>query len=133
MDWKCHFCYSALDYGAFVSKTDCSWRGVDCFRYYLDIAALTIGILGICIGDMTAFSWFELPAYASGLFMLSYTLIAVWALVVFSQRKEPFSFASQWFNGCIVVVSVDLHDSSVFYELFPSQRCDAINRSCMVC
>jgi cytochrome c oxidase cbb3-type subunit 1 len=60
-------------------------------------AALTIGILGICIGDMTAFSWFELPTYASGLFMLSYTLIAVWALVVFRERKEPFSFVSQWF------------------------------------
>ena len=60
-------------------------------------AALTIGIIGIFIGDMSAFSWFELPAYASGIFLLSYALIAVWALVAFRHRKHSFSYVSQWY------------------------------------
>ncbi len=59
--------------------------------------AVTLSLLGIFIGDMTPFTWIEFPSYASGIFLLAYTLIAVWGIVAFRHRQNRYSYVSQWY------------------------------------
>ena len=59
--------------------------------------AVTFALLGIFIGDMTPFAWMEFPIYTGGIFLLAYTLIAVWGIVAFRHRQNPYSYVSQWY------------------------------------
>lgn len=59
--------------------------------------ALTLGLLGIFIGDLTAYAWMELPKYTSGIFLLAYTLIAVWGIVAYRHKQNDYSYVSQWY------------------------------------
>ena len=59
--------------------------------------ALTLGLLGIFIGDVTAYTWMEFPRYTSGIFLLAYTLIAVWGIVAYRHKQNNYSYVSQWY------------------------------------
>ena len=83
---------------------------------------LTVGVLGILIGDMRPFAWFELPSYASGIFLLSYSLIAVWAIVAFRQRNHLFSYVSQWYIlGALLWFPWVYVVAQFFLNYFPSR------------
>lgn len=60
--------------------------------------AVTIGIVGILIGDATGYSGFEMPAYVSAVLLLAYVLIGICALLTFSARRNDEMYASQWFG-----------------------------------
>lgn len=59
--------------------------------------AVTLALFGIFIGDMTPFTWMEFPSYTAGIFLLAYTLIAVWGIVAFRHRQNRYSYVSQWY------------------------------------
>lgn len=59
--------------------------------------ALTFALIGIFIGDMTAYAWIEFPSYTSCIFLLAYTLIAVWGIVVYRHKQNNYSYVSQWY------------------------------------
>jgi cytochrome c oxidase cbb3-type subunit 1 len=58
---------------------------------------LTIGVVGILIGDSTAIEWLEMPRYATPILFFSYALIAVWAVITFRIRTERHLYVSQWY------------------------------------
>ncbi len=59
--------------------------------------ALAIGVLGILSGDSTGFEWFEMPRYAAPLFVFSFILIGLVAVVTYHSRLERTTYVSQWF------------------------------------
>ena len=59
--------------------------------------ALTLGLLGIFIGDATAYTWMEFPRYTSGIFLLAYTLVAVWGIIAYRHKQNDYSYVSQWY------------------------------------
>jgi cytochrome c oxidase cbb3-type subunit 1 len=59
--------------------------------------ALSLALIGIFIGDLTAYSWMEFPSYTSGIFLLAYTLIAVWGIVTYRHKQNDYSYVSQWY------------------------------------
>jgi cytochrome c oxidase cbb3-type subunit I len=59
--------------------------------------AVTIGCGGILLGDSTGFQMLELPSYSVVNLFLGYVLIGVSAVWMFHARREPLTFASQWF------------------------------------
>lgn len=58
---------------------------------------VTVGVYGILRGDSTGIEWLEMPAYAVPPLFISYALMAVWALLVFAQRREQHLYVSQWY------------------------------------
>jgi cytochrome c oxidase cbb3-type subunit 1 len=56
-----------------------------------------IGLFGIFIGDSTGFQWLEFPRGGSALLFFAYLLLALWALMNFSGRREGGLFPSHWF------------------------------------
>ena len=59
--------------------------------------ALSLALIGIFIGDMTAYSWMEFPSYTSAIFLLAYTLIAIWGIVAYRHKQNDYSYVSQWY------------------------------------
>lgn len=58
---------------------------------------VTVGVVGILLGDSTGFENLEMPGYASVLVFIGYLLMALWGVVTFHQRRERRLFVSQWF------------------------------------
>jgi cytochrome c oxidase cbb3-type subunit 1 len=58
---------------------------------------VTVGVIGILVGDSTGFEQLEMPGYAAILVFIGYVLIGLWAVVTFHQRRQRKLFASQWF------------------------------------
>jgi cytochrome c oxidase cbb3-type subunit 1 len=56
-----------------------------------------VGVAGILVGDNTSISNLNFPGYSTHILLLSFILIAVWAIITFNQRKEGPLFVSQWF------------------------------------
>jgi cytochrome c oxidase cbb3-type subunit 1 len=56
-----------------------------------------VGLVGIFIGDSTGFAWLEFPRGGSALLFFAYLLLAVWALMNVSGRRESGLFPSHWF------------------------------------
>ena len=59
--------------------------------------AVTISILGIFIGDMTGFNWFDFPSYTGAVYIIAYTFIGLWGIVTFKDKKNNYSYVSQWY------------------------------------
>jgi len=59
--------------------------------------AVTIGFVGILAGDSTGFEMLEMPSYSAVPLFLGYLLIGISAVLMFRHRREPLTFASQWF------------------------------------
>lgn len=58
---------------------------------------VTIGVLGILLGDSTGYEAFEMPRYAAPILFLAYLLIGIWTMVSFHRRRYLPLFVSQWF------------------------------------
>src|SRR6266576_5712667 len=58
---------------------------------------VTIGILGILLGDSTGFENLEMPRYAALILFLAYVMIGVWAAITLHHRNERRLLPSQWF------------------------------------
>jgi cytochrome c oxidase cbb3-type subunit I len=56
-----------------------------------------VGLVGIFVGDSTGFAWLEFPRGGSALLFFAYLLLGLWALMVFSGRREGGTFPSHWF------------------------------------
>lgn len=98
MGWVSNIVFAiALWIMARLSAAPVSHGGVLLIAGVIWNVGLSIGLLGIFIGDMTSLTWLDLPSYTSGIFLLSYSLIAVWGLVTFSNRNNNYSFVSQWY------------------------------------
>lgn len=59
--------------------------------------ALTVGVVGILIGDLRAFEFLELPAYIAAPMAMASTLISIWGIMLFTNRTNKDVYASQWF------------------------------------
>lgn len=55
------------------------------------------GVAGILIGDSSGFEWFDMPGYASGLYILGYLSLAVSAALTFQQQTASALYVSHWF------------------------------------
>jgi cytochrome c oxidase cbb3-type subunit 1 len=58
---------------------------------------MTVGILGILVGDATGFENLELPRYAALVLFVAYLMIAIWGLLTFHVRQERQLYVSHWF------------------------------------
>jgi len=58
---------------------------------------LTVGVVGILMGDSTSIEWLEMPRYATPILFVSYALVAVWAVITFRLRQERQLYVSQWY------------------------------------
>jgi len=58
---------------------------------------VTIGVIGILLGDSTGFEHLEMPGYAVVFIFIGYLLMALWAVVTFHQRRERKLVVSHWF------------------------------------
>ncbi len=58
---------------------------------------LTLGVIGILIGDSTGFEYLEIPRYGFVFLFLGYLLIGFFSLVTLHNRKERALEPSQWF------------------------------------
>jgi cytochrome c oxidase cbb3-type subunit 1 len=56
-----------------------------------------VGICGILIGHSQSIEWLEIPAYATPLLFVSYTLMGVWVVLTFRYRQDRHTYVSQWF------------------------------------
>lgn len=58
---------------------------------------VTLGVLGIFMGDSTGYEWLELPRYSSGILFFAYLAIGLGLMVTFRLRRERQFYISQWF------------------------------------
>src|ERR1041385_7865286 len=58
---------------------------------------VTIGIIGILIGDSTGFENLEFPYYAAVIMFIGYLVFGIWTVLTFHRRGERPLFVSQWF------------------------------------
>ncbi|MGV3757811.1 MAG: cbb3-type cytochrome c oxidase subunit I [Verrucomicrobiota bacterium] len=58
---------------------------------------VTLGLIGIMIGDGSGYEWFEFPKYAAPVLLAGYVLIGLVAGFTFGGRKNEVMYPSQWF------------------------------------
>ena len=55
------------------------------------------GLYGILRGDNTGFSWLEFPRYSIPLLFFAYLVVAIVAVINFTERRREGLYVSQWF------------------------------------
>jgi cytochrome c oxidase cbb3-type subunit 1 len=58
---------------------------------------VTVGVIGILVGDGTGFEALDMPAYAALIAFLGYLLVATFAILTLHARRERPLYVSQWF------------------------------------
>jgi cytochrome c oxidase cbb3-type subunit 1 len=58
---------------------------------------VTVGVIGILVGDGTGFDNFDMPRYATLIAFLGYLLIGIFAVITLHERHERPLFVSHWF------------------------------------
>lgn len=58
---------------------------------------VTVGLIGIAIGDMTSFSLLQLPRYVQPLMIFAYGTMAVSGVLAWTGRRNDRLFAAQWY------------------------------------
>jgi cytochrome c oxidase cbb3-type subunit I len=58
---------------------------------------VTVGVVGILVGDATGFETLQMPRYAALIAFLGYLLVATFAVVTLHARRERALYVSQWF------------------------------------
>lgn len=58
---------------------------------------VTVGLIGIAIGDMTSFSLLQLPRYVQPLMFFAYAAMAVTGVLAWTGRRNERLFAAQWY------------------------------------
>lgn len=59
--------------------------------------ALSVGVVGIFAGDMTGFTFLQLPAYVQPIMLAAYAAVAVAGVLAWTGRRTAFTFATQWY------------------------------------
>ena len=59
--------------------------------------ALTVGVVGILIGDLRVFEFLEFPAYVAAPMAIATIVISIWGILLFLNRSNRDVYASQWF------------------------------------
>lgn len=59
--------------------------------------ALTVGLIGIAVGDAAGFSLLQLPRYVQPLMLVAFGAIAIAGVLAWSDRRVETTFASQWY------------------------------------
>ncbi len=71
-----------------------NWAVVGTLFWNLGIAA---GLVGIATGDMTGFSFLQLPRYVLPFLVVAYAAIAMSGVLAWSGRRTEGMYASQWY------------------------------------
>lgn len=58
---------------------------------------VTLGLIGVMIGDGSGYEWFEFPKYAAPVLLAGYVLMGVVGGFTFAERKTTELYPSQWF------------------------------------
>jgi cytochrome c oxidase cbb3-type subunit 1 len=58
--------------------------------------AILVGACSIIAGNSTSFPLLAMPAFATPILFVAYSLIAIWILMTFNERKSGTLFVSQW-------------------------------------
>ncbi|MCC7518475.1 MAG: cbb3-type cytochrome c oxidase subunit I [Verrucomicrobiae bacterium] len=58
---------------------------------------VAIGVTAILAGASNAIEWLEFPTYAAFILFVSYAFIAVWAVLMFRERRPGHVYVSQWY------------------------------------
>lgn len=58
---------------------------------------VTVGLIGIAVGDMTSFALLQLPRYVQPLLAIAYVGMAVPGVLAWSGRRTDGTFAAQWY------------------------------------
>ncbi|MES2709551.1 MAG: cbb3-type cytochrome c oxidase subunit I [Verrucomicrobiota bacterium] len=58
---------------------------------------VSLGVIGILAGLGTPMKWLEFPSFAWPILLISYSLIVVWLVVMFTARRKGHVFISQWY------------------------------------
>jgi cytochrome c oxidase cbb3-type subunit 1 len=56
-----------------------------------------IGTLAILAGDSRSIEWLEFPGYVTPILFFAYSLVGVWAIIMFRFRKPGHVYVSQWY------------------------------------
>jgi cytochrome c oxidase cbb3-type subunit 1 len=59
--------------------------------------AVTLGLIGIAIGDGTAIPHLHMPSYVQPLLLVAFCAIAVPGVLAWTGRQAPMTFAAQWY------------------------------------
>ncbi|MBI5766581.1 MAG: cbb3-type cytochrome c oxidase subunit I [Verrucomicrobia bacterium] len=71
-----------------------NWVVVGTFAWNI---GLTLGLVGIALGDATSFSLLQLPGYVQPAMLVAYGAIAVAGILAWSGRRTDSTFASHWY------------------------------------
>lgn len=58
---------------------------------------VTVGLMGILVGDSQSVEWLEFPPYATPLLFIAYALVSIWAVIMFRFRRPGHVYVSQWY------------------------------------
>jgi len=58
---------------------------------------VTLGTGAILAGYSEGIEWLEFPPYAAIFLFLAFAIMALWALIVFAQRRQEHVYVSQWY------------------------------------
>jgi len=78
-----------------------NWTMVGTLFWNLGIAA---GLVGIATGDMTGFSFLQLPRYVLPFLVLAYASIAMTGVLAWSGRRTDGMYASQWYAVAALLI-----------------------------
>jgi cytochrome c oxidase cbb3-type subunit 1 len=59
--------------------------------------SLAVGLVGIATGDMTTFSFLQIPAYVQPSMLVAYGAMSVTGVLAWSGRRTDGTFAAQWY------------------------------------
>ena len=58
---------------------------------------VTVGLVGIALGDSTSIEWLEFPTYATPILFFAYALVGAWAVITFRFGRSKHIYVSQWY------------------------------------
>lgn len=58
---------------------------------------VTVGMVGVAIGDSTSIEWLEFPTYATPILFVAYALVGAWAVITFRFGRSQHIYVSQWY------------------------------------
>src|ERR1051325_7330453 len=58
---------------------------------------VTLGVIGIAMGDMTSFSLLQLPRYVAVVLLFAWAAMAVSGVLAWSDRRNERMYASHWY------------------------------------
>lgn len=65
---------------------------------------VTVGLVGIALGDMTSFSLLQMPRYVQPLLVVAYCAIAISGVLAWNGRRTQGTYASQWYAAAALFV-----------------------------